>query len=198
MIATADPGCGVGACQQCVDFGHGQEAHQGAFPAFGLDGEDALYERGVLGVAVGGEVEQRPYGSEACVPAGGDDATFVLEVVEEGGDHRSVEVIDAEVRWCLPGLFVREAEQQPEAVPVGGNGVGASVLLGHHPLCEERFEGWGEHAHLLTSKASSRRRLVSAMSSGAAERYQYVDFGSVWPMKVESNGNSVRASPPVA
>ena len=64
MIATPEPASAVGRGEQGVaSSGVGEVGDQGAVGALGRDGEDALNERGVLGVAVGGEAEQRADGA---------------------------------------------------------------------------------------------------------------------------------------
>ena len=45
---------------------------------------------------------------------------------------------------CLPVCSVREAQQQPHRVAVGGDRVRAGVSLGHQPLGEERLKCRGE------------------------------------------------------
>ena len=47
-----------------------------------------------------------------------------LQVSEEPADRVGVEVLEAELGRLLPAGLGQVGEQQPEAVPVGGNGVG--------------------------------------------------------------------------
>ena len=54
---------------------------------------------------------------------------------------------DAALAGRLLRLAFDEVEQEPEGVPIGGDGVRAGVALGHQPLGEERLEGGGERAH---------------------------------------------------
>ena len=56
---------------------------------------------------------------------------------EERADRVPVEVFEEELRRCLPGPVVNEPEEQPEAVAVGSDGVGAGVALADEPLGEE-------------------------------------------------------------
>lgn len=101
-------------------------------------------------------------------------------MVQEGTDERGVEVGQAEPVRARPGALLGEAEQEPEGVAVGGDGVGTHPALGHQPLGEERFQARREVGHLVTRRAW-RRRAAAASSGGEADRYQYVDAGLAWP-----------------
>ena len=69
---------------------------------------------------------------------------------------------------CGPG----EAEQEPECVAVGGDGVAAGVTLAEEPFGEERLEGRAKDGHGRGSKAASRRAAARTSSSGVPVRYQ--------------------------
>jgi hypothetical protein len=60
-------------------------------------------------------------------------------VVEEGTDQRRVQVAEVKLAGLLAGLALREAQQQPQRVAVGGHGARAGVSLGDEPVCEERL-----------------------------------------------------------
>src|SRR5487761_1822086 len=66
-------------------------------------------------------------------------------------------------------------------VAVGGDGVAAGLPLGGEAVGEERLQGGGQGAHECPPRCASRRWPASAISSGAADRYQNVCLGSVWP-----------------
>ena len=51
MVAAADEGGAVGSGQECLYFGPVEEGDQRAVEALVRDGEDALDEGGMLGVA---------------------------------------------------------------------------------------------------------------------------------------------------
>lgn len=78
-------------------------------------------------------------------------------------------------------LLPRQAQQQLEGVAVGADRVRAGLPLGQQPLGEERLQGGSEQAHGSSPRVVSRRSAAMAMSSGAAQRYQYVEDGSTWP-----------------
>jgi len=50
---------------------------------------------------------------------------MTLQVIKEGADQRRVEVADVERAWRLAGPLLGVAQQQPERVPVRGDGVRA-------------------------------------------------------------------------
>jgi hypothetical protein len=83
----------------------------------------------------------------------------LLQIGEEAGDERGVEVGDVELAGLLADTGDGEAEQQPPGVAVGGNGVRAGAALADEPLGEVGLQGRGERAHacLLAACACSRR-----------------------------------------
>src|SRR5216683_1428123 len=129
------------------------------------------------------------------VVAGADAVVAVpFEVVQEGAHQRSVEISNIE----LAGLLMRPiggiAKHEPDRVTVGSDGVRARAALPHQPVGEERLECGSEHAHGLPPKRSSRRVAASSISSGAADRYQYVPAGFTWPRYVDSSAMRLSAS----
>ena len=77
----------------------------------------------------------------------------------------------AELGRRLAGAALGEAEQQPEGVPIGGDGVGAGPALADQPLGEEALHDRSERAHRRAARRS-RRAATRLSSSGAADRYQ--------------------------
>src|SRR3546814_5996754 len=75
--------------------------------------------------------------SEAGVAGAGPVMPFDFEVGEERADERRVELTQVETRRRRGDLVVREAEQEPERVAVGGNGVGAGGPLRDETRSEE-------------------------------------------------------------
>ena len=73
---------------------------------------------------------------------------------------------------CLRG----EAEQQPERVPVGGDGVGAGPPLADQPLGEERLQSGASERHELRPACSSRARRARA-APGRRAGTSYSDLG---------------------
>ena len=107
---------------------------------------------------------------------------LVFEVVQERRDQSGRRgPRAASVAGALPVSRSSEAEQEAEGVPIGGDGVGARLALGHEPLGEECLERGGQRAHGRGSVACSRRSAASPSSSGAPDKYQYVLAGWTWP-----------------
>ena len=96
---------------------------------------------------------------------------------EERRDQRGVDVADVEPGRRFAGAIVREDEQQPQRVAVGGDGVRAGVALGRQPLGEERLDGGCQRGHDRCPLCCSSHCAATASSSGVACRYQYVDAG---------------------
>jgi hypothetical protein len=62
-----------------------------------------------------------------------------LEVLQERRDQRLVEVVPAQRRGRDPGAVVGEAQQQAQAVAVGGDRARAGVQLLGQAVGEERL-----------------------------------------------------------
>jgi hypothetical protein len=69
----------------------------------------------MLGVAVGGEVEQRADGGEPGVAGSNADAALGFEVVEERPDQRGIEVFEAELVRCPAGAALGERSSRQKA-----------------------------------------------------------------------------------
>lgn len=104
----------------------------------------------------------------------------VFEVIQEADDQFGVEVGDVELGRLFAGGLLRVAEQEPEAVPVAGDGVGADPAL-DQPAGEEAFHDRGEAGHRWSSPARSSRAATTPINSGVASKYQYVQAGLRWP-----------------
>ena len=111
----------------------------------------------------------------------GTVAAIGFQVVEERPDQRRVQVGDVQIGGCLAGPLLGEGEKQFDCVPVGGDGVAAGLTLPGESVGEKRLQGWGERAHESPPRCASSRLPANAISSGAADRYQNVCSGSVWP-----------------
>src|SRR5207249_11853581 len=99
----------------------------------------------------------------------------------KGADQHRVEILEGQLRRGLAGAALREAQQQPERVAIGGHRVRAGSKLGPHPLGEETLQGGRERAHAASPTVASRRAATRVSNSGAADRYQYVLPGWTWP-----------------
>ena len=107
---------------------------------------------GVLGVLQRREPVEGVDRSEPGVAGSRAVAPVVFEVVEERADQRRVEIVEVQLERLLAGLLVREAQQQPERVAVGGDRLRAGVALGDQTVGEERLERGRERGHESTSR----------------------------------------------
>ena len=104
---------------------------------------------------------------------------LAFQVVEECRDERGVQIGQLQLAGRLSGRLLGEAEQEPEGVAVGRDGVRADPTLRDQALGEERFEDGCQRGHDATASVASSRRAAPAMRRGRSERYQYVEFGSM-------------------
>ncbi|WP_245434990.1 ArdC-like ssDNA-binding domain-containing protein [Rhizobium anhuiense] len=100
--------------------------------------------------------------------------THRLDVAQEVGDKIGVEIFDRQLRGRLSTARARIADQQPESVPVAGNGVGACFHLCAEPVSEEALNERREvgRLHCSPSAALVIRVEASSSNSGTASRYQ--------------------------
>jgi hypothetical protein len=96
-------------------------------------------------------------GSEPRVARPRAVAALLLQVVEERGDQRCVEVRHIQSRGGLPAPQLSKRQEQTERVAVGGNGMGAGEALPLEALGEEGFQQRCEHAHGCPRSVRSRR-----------------------------------------
>jgi len=176
VVAPSGPGAGVAGAKQRFDLVVGEVGDQRPVEPFGWDREHSGDAVGVLGVGQRREPEQRVDRGQSGVAGADAVAALLLEVVQERADHRRVQLVDVQPGGRDTGAGGDVTEQQPHRVAVGGDGVVAGVLLPDQPVGEERLQGRGEDAHHRTpdppARWASSRRPASAISSGAADRYQ--------------------------
>ena len=123
--------------------------------------------------------EQRPDRGEAKVPGSGGVLAAGFEVVEERADHFRAEIFPIKIARLFAGLLVDVHDQHSQRVPVGRDGFRACHTLLGEPVGEEALQRGRDEAHrVITPGESSSRSAASARSSGAADKYQYVDLGS--------------------
>jgi hypothetical protein len=91
----------------------------------------------VLGVFECSEAVEGVDRAEARVARPDAVASVLFEMLEERADQRRVEIVEVQLERLLGGLPVREAEQQPERVAVGGDRLRACVALGDQTLGED-------------------------------------------------------------
>jgi len=180
-VVAPGPGALVGSGQQRGDLLLGEVGDQGLVEALGRDRQHTLDDRGIFGMAQRGVPEQRVDGRQPGVAGPGTVAAIGFQVAQERPDQWCVEIGDVQAGGRFAGLLPGEHQEQLEGVPVGGGRVAAGLALPGQPVGEERLQGGGEGAHEPPPRCASSRWPASAISSGAADRYQNVCCGSVWP-----------------
>jgi hypothetical protein len=135
----------------------------------------------VLGVVKRHVCEQRVDRREAVVATAHAVAASVLKVLQERSDQRRVELGDVQLAGRLAGPLGSEAEQQPERLAIGGDRVRAGSALGDQPVAEVGLHRGRECAHRTPPNRSLTRSAASAISSGEADKYQYVSAGLTCP-----------------
>ena len=157
----------------------GEVGDQGLVIALGRDRQHPLDVGGVLGMAQHGVLEQGADRGQPGVAGPDAVAAVVFQVVQERADHRRVQVGDVQAGRDLAGLLRGEDDQHLDSVPVGGDRVAAGLPLQRQPVGEERLQGRGEGGHACPSRCAWSLSPASAISSGVADRYQYVCSGPV-------------------
>ena len=109
---------------------------------------------------------------QAVVPGAGAVVAHFFQVLQERRDERGIGICHVELGRGLVGALLGEAEQEPEGVPVAGDGVRAGAFLAGQPVGEERFERRGQGAHRRAPRWPSMWAMASSVSSGTAEKYQ--------------------------
>ena len=109
VVASAGPGAAVGSVEQRLDLVLVEERDDRAVGPLERDREHAGDVLGVFGVAVLGVAEQRVDRRESHVAGADAVAALGLEVVEERGDQRRVELGDVELGWLASEPALRRS-----------------------------------------------------------------------------------------
>jgi integron integrase len=118
--------------------------------------------------------EERANGRQTQVAAAGTDAPAALQVLQERGDQRRVDLFEQQALWCNAKPLVREAQQLPKAVAVRGDRMSAALALLHQSAREEGLQQRrkSRRAHERCSQRRSTQAMANAMSCGCALKYQ--------------------------
>jgi hypothetical protein len=184
MIASSAPCSAIGRSKERIDLGACEEVDGAPLKPLVRHREDALDQSGVLGFLEGSVAEERANGGEPDVAAPRRVATFVLDVVQKGADQRRVKIGEAQRGRGLLELLLCEAEEQPKGVAVARDRVGTHPALLDEAVEEECLQepreiGHGALHDIRTLR--SNRAMARCISSGTADRYQYVSLTLVWP-----------------
>ena len=93
-------------------------------------------------------------------------------MLEEGHDHRGVEVGDEEIGRGCPEAAVRETHEQLEGIAVGGDRVDAGPSLFLQTVSEKRLEDWRDGRHDVAPRWRCTRSAARSSNSGVAVKYQ--------------------------
>ena len=121
VVAPSEPGGPVRGSEQRFDLVEVEVVDAVLLMAFERDRDHASDRLKVLGVPQCHVPVERVDRRQPGVPGPGAVASVVFEVGEERADQRRVEIVEVQLEWLFAGLLVREAQQQPERVAVGGN-----------------------------------------------------------------------------
>jgi len=100
-----------------------------------------LDQRGVLGVTERGEAKQRVDRRQSGVARADRVVALVLEMLEERGDQRRVEIVEVKPRRLFARSLLGEGQQQSQRVAVGGDRMRAGAALVREAVGEERLCG---------------------------------------------------------
>jgi integrase/recombinase XerD len=174
VVTPPAQGAQVRRAQQGVCLLAREKADLRSSAAHAGNGQHALNLRRVLRHLERRVAKERANGRQAQVAAARTDAAAVLQVLQERGDQRCVDLFELETLWCNAKPLLREAQQLPKAVAVRGDRVGAALALLHQPAREEGLQQRrkSRRAHERCSQRRSTRAMASAMSCGCALKYQ--------------------------
>jgi len=165
-----------------LDLRWSQERHDPPVKPLRWDGQDALDQQRVLGMAQGRIGEQRADRCQSYVAGPDTVVSLLFQVIQERRDHRRVQVIPVELGGRLAALLVDELKEQLQGVAVGLDGARARLALLGEPVGEEGLQRRRDQGHgVAADHADSCRAAARASSSGAADRCQYVEAGSRCP-----------------
>ena len=144
-----------------------------------MDPADLLKRGGNLVLEI---AHERLDGGKPHITGGRAIATILLNVLQEGHDHRCVQVFDGEQRRTRAEPFGCEVEQQLEAERVCLAALRAVTSLSRHIISQEASDERGELRHKPSSPTRvSAAAAMSVIMSGVASRYQYVLWILTWP-----------------
>ena len=174
VVTPPAQGAQVRRAQQGVGLLAREKADLRSAAAHAGNGQHALNLCRVLWHLERRIAKERANGRQAQVAAAGTDAPAVLQVLQERGDQRCVDLFELEKLWCNAKPLLREAQQLPKTVAVRGDRMGAALALLHQPAREEGLQQRrkSRRAHERCSQRRSTRAMASAMSCGCALKYQ--------------------------
>jgi hypothetical protein len=110
-VAAANPGGGIRSRKERLDFLGRQKLDEPALESLARNREHPLAQQCMCGLGQSHVVEEAVDGRQPCVAGASAIAALPLEVVEELGHERRVEVLDGESRRWFVKARSREAQE---------------------------------------------------------------------------------------
>lgn len=158
MVAPAQPEAAVWCFDQRLRLGQVEVADALVLVALGRDRDHPGDCLGVLGMFEGGVAVEGVDCREAIVARADAVAADRFEVGEKRADQLGVEVVEVQLKGLFAGLLLRECEQEPDRVAVGGDRFRTAVALRDQPLGEERLQSRGDPSHESPPKSAPDAR----------------------------------------
>ena len=176
VVPTAKTGALIDAGEDGFDLLACEVTDERSRHPFIRDREDALDERAVLRHFECGVVIKRPQRRQPGISAARSVSSLTFELIEEGGQERSVELDQGQLRRRCSQPLLRVAHEQAEGLRVGRNRARARTPLRDQAFCKKRLTercegGLGLH-RAPPSQRASRSRLAADINSGVFVRYQ--------------------------
>ena len=177
VVPASAVGGAVTACQDGVHFRPRQVVDLSSWRAFAGNRQNARGQVDGLRRAQRCESNERPYGGQTRIAGLNAVAAMHFEVVEEGQDHGSIEVVEREHLGFPLTVLIEKREQPAEGVAIRVDGLRADGLLLHEMVGEECTEqraerGTGSHGAPFSSTNASNRAAAGSSTGGVAVRYQ--------------------------
>ena len=74
---------------------------------------------------------------QARISTAGRVAAMLLQMIQERTNQHAVQIRQRQRRWRLAQMLCCVAEQQPERVAIGSDGMGTGIALSHESICKE-------------------------------------------------------------
>ena len=130
MIA-ASTGCrGVGSGQDGPDLRLRERLDQGAVKTLERNGQHLAGQGQGLWRLLGHIAHEGAQGGQPDIAGAGLAAALFLQVIQEAQDGLRIPVPEGLLAGMSGGLLLDESQQEPQRVPIAGQGVGADLSLG--------------------------------------------------------------------
>jgi hypothetical protein len=139
-VSPTNPTAGVGSGKKRLGLLTRKEFHWTPLESLARNGEDPLTEQGMRRLRQRDVLEKAVNGGQARIAGTSTVLAFFFKVFEELRHESCVDILDGEAGRRLVKAHRREAQQEPEGVAVGGDGVGARLPLTDEAIDEEALK----------------------------------------------------------